>query len=84
MSICEWDSCTKRIDDKYNYCLQHMTYIKKENSQSDNFSRIAKSLEQLNWNIGFICEIEKRNNPELAKKIQTDWDSKKKEKEDDA
>ncbi len=42
--------------------------------------RIAKTQEQLNWNIGFAVEIKKRQDPKLAKEIAEEWDKRKKEK----
>lgn len=48
-----------------------------------NLKRVADALEQknkilekMNWNLGFICEICKEKNPEMAERIKKRWNSK--------
>lgn len=57
----------------YKYCIK----CNKEIGKANAITRMADSLEKLNWNIGLITEIWKKKNPEMAKEIEDDWKKKK-------
>lgn len=67
-----YSKCGNKIDEKYIYCLDCNTNFAKDNALVD----IARSIKQLNWNIGLMAEFKKQSNPKLWNKIKADWKKK--------
>jgi len=70
MGKCE--KCGKQIDDRYKYCQKCNSDFARENA----ITEIAKTLKQINWNLGIRNEFMKRTNPELWEQIQKEWKEK--------
>lgn len=73
MNKCQ--ACGKEVTGDYPLCIP----CNIKNKEANTSKKISDTLEKLNWNIGFICEIWKRQNPEIAKEIEKDWKKKKEE-----
>jgi len=64
--------CGTHIDDKYKYCQSCNNAFAKDNALIE----IAKTLKQINWNLGLRNEFVKQQDPELWEKIRKDWKAK--------
>lgn len=65
-------NCGTQIDDKYKYCQKCNNQYGKDNALIE----IAKTLKQMNWNLGLKNEFTKRTNPKLWKEIEKEWKKK--------
>lgn len=71
--------CGNKIDEKYKYCITCNTEFGKDNALIE----IAKTLKQMNWNLGLRNEFIKQENPEKWEAIEKDWKEKAKKNEEE-
>jgi len=62
--------CTEEIPDAHTYCRKHYVEVNSAKPNNNNdIKQIAKHLEHINWNLGTLVGILKKD-PELIKKIE--------------
>ncbi len=71
--------CGKMRGDSYDYCRDCNNQFGKDNA----IIEIAKTLKQINWNLGLRNEFYKQENPKKWEAIEKDWKEKARKNEEE-